>query len=81
MYHVVSPYTGSATFLEFGQFIVTYTYVFSQRHEVGEEKEKADVMSKEWLDWKNQQLAASPETKIANTHVTPQDRPWSSIRK
>jgi hypothetical protein len=68
-------------FLEFGQFIVTYTYMFSQRHEVGEEKEKADVMSKDWLIWKNQQLAGCTDSKIAEPHVTPQDRPWVNIRK
>lgn len=46
MYHVVSPYTGGSVFLEFGQFIVTYTYVFGQRHEVGDNKVQADVTSK-----------------------------------
>lgn len=29
MYHVVSPYTGGSAFLGYGQFIISYTYVFS----------------------------------------------------
>lgn len=54
MYHVVSPYTGSSVFLEYGAFIVSYTYCFTQRHEVGEEDVKADITDEKWLEWKLQ---------------------------
>ena len=77
MYHVVSPYAGGSVFMEYGQFIITYTYVFTQRHEVGESAVKADVLSQEWLQWKKQQDNSEEKISVASDPI----KPWTNTTK
>lgn len=65
MYYVVSPFSGTGVHLDFGQFIVTYTYAFAQRHDVGDDLVKADITDPKWVEWKSKQ--DKPEATSAPT--------------
>lgn len=81
MYRVVSPYSGAGITLEYGFFIVSYTYAFTQRHEIGEENTvKADLQSDKWLKWK-EALEAETQVEQEKTDlvaVLPKANPWDN---
>lgn len=79
MYHVISPFAGAGVHLDFGQFIVTYTYAFAQRHDVGDDLVKADVTDPRWVEWKHKTdngEAKAPQSLPNTSRAHETKQPW-----